>query len=291
MGHDSLDGGPRLPQDPGADYGKILLLDRSGGRELYSLGHRNPEGITVARDGSVWSTEHGPRGGDELNRVLAGGNYGWPYATYGTEEDQTPVSTAEHERDHGPYQEPVYAWVPSVGISSVIELGGEQFPTWTGDLLVASLNGRSLFRLRMQGGRVVYSVPIPVGYRVRDLVEDRDGEVILYLDRGELITIADAGIDSAEATFAIWCGSCHRANPDRGASAPGLEGVWGRRAGSVPGYDYSEALLGLDLEWDEATLERFLADPPAFAPGTTMRLERLPEEDRRAVIEFLRTYR
>jgi cytochrome c2 len=279
---------PRLPQDPDADYGKILLLNEDGTTELYSLGHRNPEGLTIARNGTIWATEHGPRGGDELNRILPGRNYGWPFATYGTLADQSPVPLSEHRRDHGPYEAPVHAWMPSVGISSLVELGGREFPDWEGDLLVASLNGRSVFRIRLDSVRAVYSERIEVGYRIRDLVEDPEGRLILYADSGELITIDRVDSRSGQVAFAIHCARCHEPAGGGAAAGPDLDGVFGRTAASVEDWPYSDALRGLESSWNEENLERFLADPEAFAPGTAMVLDQVGEADRRAIVEYLR---
>src|SRR5262249_55450968 len=91
-----------LIQDPDADYGKTLLIDpQTGARTIFSVGHRNPEGLVVARDGRIWETEHGPQGGDELNLLVAGGNYGWPYRTFGTDYGSVdwPLSGKEPRAD------------------------------------------------------------------------------------------------------------------------------------------------------------------------------------------------
>lgn len=289
MDRSGIEGGPVPPQDDDTDYGKIHRIGPDGQVEVHSKGHRNPEGLAVGRDGSVWSTEHGPRGGDELNLVVAGRNYGWPFATYGTQADQSPVSLAGHSRDHGPYEEPVFVWVPSVGISGLIELRGHVFPDWEGDLLVASLNGGTLYRVRVRRGRVVYAEPLWIGHRVRDLVETARGLIVLYTDEGEVVTLEPTG--SVEASFAIYCGSCHQSVGGTPGVGPDLRGVFGRRAGSVPGYDYSPALEALDVTWDETTLDAFLAAPQDVAPGTTMRPAEMDESDREAIIEYLRTFR
>ena len=240
---------PLLAQEPDADYGKILLLDRDGAIEPYSLGHRNPEGLMVARDGSVWASEHGPRGGDELNRILPGGNYGWPLATYGTAQDQTPSPLAEHRRDHGPFQEPVFTWIPSVGIANLIELSGAAFPDWRGDLLVASLNGRTLYRMRIREGRVLAAEEIGIGFRIRDLVQDPQGRVILYTDSGALVTIGRVAEENGQVAFAIHCSRCHEFQTGGQTVGPSLAGVLGREAASLRDWPYSAALRDLDIVW------------------------------------------
>ena len=140
----------------------------------------------------MWATEHGPRGGDELNRLSAGRNYGWPLVTYGTEDGTVVWPLAEDRRDHGRYEEPDFVWVPSVGISNLIELGPRQFPAWRGDLLVGSLGGASLFRIRLKDNRVVYAEPIRIGLRVRDLTEDTEGRILLWTDEGEILSLVNA---------------------------------------------------------------------------------------------------
>ena len=271
------------------DYGKILVLDLQGEVDVLSVGHRNPEGLVVTRDGTIWSTEHGPEGGDELNLIMRGRNYGWPIVTYGT-DGSTSWPPAAGLQDHGPYEEPVYAWLPSVGVSNLIELGGAQFPSWEGDLLIASLNGFSLFRTRIRSGRVVYTERIFIGQRIRDLVEDPQGRVLIWTDQSELVSLTDAGAERTGEVVYSECAVCHEQAQGGLETAPSLHRLFGREAGRLPGYDFSEAFQSLDLVWTPQTLDRFLSGPAGFVPGTTMVFGGLPEADREAVIEFLRTY-
>jgi aldose sugar dehydrogenase len=283
----------RVPREEHTDYGKILMIDPQGEHRVLTEGHRNPEGLMVAQDGSIWSTEHGPRGGDELNLIARGNHYGWPLATYGTEYDSNSWPLAEGRQDHGPYEEPVYAWVPSEGISSLIEVTGEQFPAWKGDFLVGALLGQALFRLRIRADRVIYSEPIRLNRRIRDLVEDEDGWVLIWTDEGDLVSLRSAG-DAAtgESIYLQQCASCHGRRGVDPATAPDLRGVVGRRAGRTSGYEFSSSFQRLDLTWTAEALDRFLSSPSEFAPGTTMgALEGLSGADRQAVIAFLGTYR
>jgi glucose/arabinose dehydrogenase len=141
-------------QNPDSDFGKILKIDlRTSTKSHVSIGHRNPQGLTITASGAMYATEHGPQGGDELNLIVPGKNYGWPIETYGAHYGKYdwPVQT----RNAKAFERPVLAWVPSIGVSNLIEL--ENFhPAWNGDLLVESLKAQSLFRLRRDGdGRVV----------------------------------------------------------------------------------------------------------------------------------------
>lgn len=152
MGDHGFDGraSPALSQAEDNDYGKILQLDGKGGRQILSVGHRNPQGLAIDRTGTVWSTEHGPQGGDEINVINRGGNYGWPLATYGTDYGLESWPLAPTVSDHGGFVEPAHAFVPSPGVGNLIQVGGRQFPRWDGDLLVASLRVQTLFRVRAQ---------------------------------------------------------------------------------------------------------------------------------------------
>ena len=164
-----------LAQDPEASYGKILLLHLAEGRaEVLSMGHRNPQGLFVDRLGQVWETEHGPQGGDELNLIIQGANYGWPLVTYGTDYGAVAWVLSHDQGQHEGYDKPVFAWVPSIGVSNLVRLQGVGFPLWKDDLLVGSLHGKSLFRIRLDNHRVVFAEPIEIGERVRDLIEGPD---------------------------------------------------------------------------------------------------------------------
>ena len=114
-----------LARDRSNDYGKVIAIDlESGEHRIVSIGHRNMQGITVARDGRIWAVEHGPRGGDELNRIVDGGDYGWPDATLGTSYDLSPWPFASDYGRHQGFTTPVFAWVPSVAPSTLVEIDG-----------------------------------------------------------------------------------------------------------------------------------------------------------------------
>lgn len=275
-----------LAQDDG-DYGKVLLLDGAGGARIFSRGHRNPQGLTVDRAGRIWSTEHGPQGGDEINLVSDGGNYGWPFATYGTDYglDYWPLADA----GRGPFVAPVHAFVPSIGISDLIQVAARQFPRWDGDLLVASLRAGELLRVRLDGTRVAYVEPIPIGRRIRDLAQGSDGRILLWIDDGELVSLAAARrAPSGEAVYRR-CAGCHEQSPDGVApSAPALHGIVGRQVAAAPGFAYSDGLRQAGGNWSRERLDAFLADPPAFAPGTPMARGAVPDgAERRALLDYL----
>lgn len=149
---------------------------------IYSYGHRNPQGLTIDREtGNIWATEHGPQGGDEVNLVVAGANYGWPVVGYGVNYGS---GEAIHE---GTIREgmnnPVHVWVPSIGASGLEVYRGDAFPAWRGSLLAGGLAGEQLVRLTMDG-EVVTNVELlaqRIG-RIRDVRLGPDGFVYLAVE-------------------------------------------------------------------------------------------------------------
>ncbi len=294
VGDHGFDGrdGTALAQDTGSDYGKVLLLEPGGGVSVFSIGNRNPQGLAVDSRGNLWETEHGPRGGDELNLLIKGANYGWPLATYGTAYNALTWPLAPDAPNHGLYQEPVFAFVPSIAISAVEVSTGESFPKWEGDLLIGSLRVQTLFRVRLRGEKVTYVEPIPIGYEIRDLTETSNGRLLLWSDSGTIIELSPAEEGTpGEAVFQL-CATCHEPLFGAPPSAPSLKGIVGRPVASLPGYAYSSALEAVDGVWTEEALDAFLTNPQAFAPGNTMQAGVVADaESRRAIIAYLRDYR
>ena len=174
-------------QDPSSPFGKIFDHDlTTKATAVSSTGHRNSQGLVWTTSGTLMSTEHGPEGGDELNIIVPGGNYGWPYRTHGVgygtfEWPAMPHATAR-------FIEPVFAWVPSPAISAVIEVAGFH-DRWNGDLLVGSLEAQTLFRLKVANSRVLYSEGIQIGSRIRDLVQ-MPNQIALITDDPALVLIS-----------------------------------------------------------------------------------------------------
>ncbi|HEX9894218.1 MAG TPA: PQQ-dependent sugar dehydrogenase [Gemmatimonadales bacterium] len=278
-----------LAQEPDTDYGKVLRLDLAGGREVVSLGHRNPQGLVVDHEGRVWITEHGPQGGDEINLVEQGGNYGWPLATYGTQYGVAYWPLAKGKRDHGPFVEPVIAFVPSVAIASIIEVGARRFPDWQGDFLAGSLRAMTLYRIRTRNGRVSYVETIAVRRRIRDLTQGSDGRIVLWTDQGDIVVLAlVAGRPDGQLVYGR-CSGCHGANLEGSGLGPPLRGIVGRRVASREDFSYSPGLSRRGGLWTVARLDTFLLNPEGFASGTRMKFPGIPDErERRELIEFLR---
>jgi glucose/arabinose dehydrogenase len=188
-------------QDLGSHLGKILRLTRDGaapadnpfvGRagalpEIWTYGHRNPQGLAIdPATGTVWEHEHGPRGGDEVNRLRAGANYGWPLVTHGIDYDGTIIA----ERAFAPgIERSSFFWAPSIAPSGLAVYRGKVFSDWDGKLLVGALAGKSVNRLRfndkpqffVEEERMFGSL----GQRVRDVRVGPDGLVYVLTDEDD----------------------------------------------------------------------------------------------------------
>lgn len=277
---------PDYVADTTASYGKTILVDlRNGSGRPYTIGHRNAQGLLAESNGAVLLTEHGPQGGDELNLLVDRGNYGWPVVTYGTDYGKTAWPRNLHQGRHDRYVQPLFVWVPSIGISSLIRMRGTLFQAWAGDLLVGSLVGELLLRVRLDADRVRLVEPIKVGERVRDVIEDGRGRVILLTDSYSLVTLEPARMEFAA------CTGCHTmtGGPGHGLG-PDLVGVLGRTVASASGYNYSDGLRRAGGVWTDERLDRFLADPQAFAPGTSMTMPGIADSTLRTrIISYLRS--
>ena len=194
-GEHSSDAERVLAQDINTTYGKVIRLNVDGtvpadnpfvGRDgvdtIWSLGHRNVQGATLdPATGALWTIEHGPAGGDELNRPVAGANYGWPEVSYGVNYDGRPVGTGQ-PRAPG-FEEPVYYWDPVIAPGGMQFYQGAAFPEWTGDLLIGSLNPGALVRLQLDDGLVVGEERLlPELGRVRDVEIMSDGSLLVLID-------------------------------------------------------------------------------------------------------------
>lgn len=179
-------------QDLDKTYGKVVRVGLEGGAvagnpfdsEVWTLGHRNVQGADIRpADGTLWTMEHGPAGGDELNKITAGANYGWPVVIYGVNYNRSAVGSGK-ARGEG-FTEPQYYWDPVIAPGGFAFYEGDMFAGWEGDVLAASLNPGGLVRLVMEGDRVTGEERFLEGeIRVRDVEIDRDG-AILILDNSD----------------------------------------------------------------------------------------------------------
>jgi cytochrome c2 len=270
---------PKLAQDPQSSFGKIAEISISDQKvKVLSKGHRNPQGLAILRSGELWSTEHGPLGGDELNHIIEGANYGWPDVTLGTNYGEYHWSAKGPVGDHTGYAAPKFAWLPSIGVSNLIQVEGFD-PRWDGDLLVASLKARMLFRLRLDKDRVLYSEPIHIGQRIRDITQLQNGTVVLWTDDTQLLylSVDQQKLESKKRlarpvseTLSASCMYCHHLGPTSVSDfAPSLENLFERKIGS-DNFAYTPSLRNKESKWTEASLREFLSDPGKFASGTSM---------------------
>ena len=195
-------------QDVGLPTGKIFRLHEDGRVPqdnpfvdnedalpgIWSYGHRNPQGLDKdPRNGDLLSTEHGPRGGDELNLIKKGANYGWPIITFGMNYDGTPMTSKTHEKG---MEQPLTYWVPSIATCGLDFYNGDQFPNWSNDLLVGALRQQEVRRLRIKNRQVVEEEVILKGVgRVRDVADGPDGMIYVLLnDPDKVIRLKPAKI-------------------------------------------------------------------------------------------------
>ncbi|MCW8125867.1 PQQ-dependent sugar dehydrogenase [Microbulbifer halophilus] len=178
-------------QDTDDPRGKIHRL-RDDGRipadnpfenSVWSYGHRNPQGLALQpAGGALWSAEHGPRGGDEINRLHGGRNYGWPLATHGINYDGSIIT--EHAEREG-MESPLHHWTPSIGVSALDFYRGDRFPAWRDQLLVASLATQELRLLQIEDGRVTGDeILLDNANRIRDVRSGPDGYPYLVMGDG-----------------------------------------------------------------------------------------------------------
>lgn len=276
------------PQDLANDYGKSLRIDlTSGNAEVFTIGHRNNSGLVIDSTGRIWATEHGPNGGDELNLLVWGENYGWPLDTLGVDYGKTDWPGNPNTGTHSRFRRPIFSWLPSKGLSEIIEMRGDEFPNWRGDFLIATLKGKSLLRVRVAENRVLFVEEFPINERLRDLTEDRQGRIYIKLDSAPVVLVfarAEAEIDPALTT----CTACHQISSDviGEFAGPSLVGVIGRDIASLD-YPYSASLKAIGGVWTEGTLRAFLADGEGFAPGSAMPQQDLSDSYISAVLNAL----
>ncbi len=149
---------------------------------IWSYGHRNPQGLAVdPRDGALYDLEHGPRGGDELNLVRGGRNYGWPVITYGIEYSGAPIAETTHREG---MEQPVSYWTPSLGVCGLNFYSGNLFPRWKNHLFFASLSGEELRRLEIQNGKLADQEVLFKGLgRIRHVIGGPDGALYVLLPK------------------------------------------------------------------------------------------------------------
>ena len=172
-------------------WGKVNYINlQDGTKHVYSIGHRNPLGLVFLKDGKLISTENGPQGGDEINIIKKGFNYGWPYKSYGTKYgsfDQYSKSLPI-QRNNIQYESPIYAFIPSVALTDIEQVAGFN-EKWNDDLLVGSLKAMTLFHVKLEGNNIIFVEPIFIGRRIRSLAQF-EGNFYLLTDSGSIMKIS-----------------------------------------------------------------------------------------------------
>ena len=327
-----------MAQQLESHIGKILRIRRDGSPapdnpfvhtsgalpEIWSYGHRVPLGLYEdPRSGEVWEVEAGPLGGDELNLLKAGGNFGWPKASWGFGYDgrlAAPLQSAPGIED------PILIWMPSQDPSGLTRYLGSSFSRWTGDYFVGHLPTRELERLRIDSNhRVILQEKMltDLEERIRDVKVGPDDRIYILTDNanGRLLrlqpgspraqqmrrvaqrlpapwpavegtTIVPGPGDALQGkeVFLDRCAGCHSVGMTiRGERiGPDLAHVCGRKPGGVPGFPYSASMAASTRAWDAVSLNLFLADPAHFVPGTKMAAPPLIDPLlRRQIIAFL----
>ncbi|MBX7146347.1 MAG: PQQ-dependent sugar dehydrogenase [Alphaproteobacteria bacterium] len=186
-------------QDLSTDLGKIVHINKDGTPasnnpflhqknvlpEIWSYGHRNVQGAILNPDtGILWAAEHGPRGGDEINIIEAGKNYGWPQASYGSHYTGVPIP--DEHASHG-FIEPIYHWTPSISPSGMMFYTGDRFPQWKNNLFLGALSGECLIRLEIKENKIVKEERLlqDLEERIRDIQQGPDGLIYLITDNDD----------------------------------------------------------------------------------------------------------
>jgi len=199
-----VDGDKEPAQDLTRPEGKILRMKDDGSVPpdnpfvntpgaypyIWSYGHREPSGLTFDGNGELWNVEDGPHGGDEMNHIRKGHNYGWPVITWGHRYDEVPVPS--HTEQLG-MDQPVVSWVPSPAVSDIEWYGGSAFPAWRGSFFVGSMKQRDLFRITVDGDRMtLMEIVLHNVDRIRDIATGPDGLIYLLTDGGDLLRLVPA---------------------------------------------------------------------------------------------------
>lgn len=167
----TLDGAP-APDNPFADRGGVAA-------QIWTMGHRNLLGLVFDRDGQLWNIEMGPQGGDEINRIVKGSNYGWPLVSEGVNYGGAPIPDHVTRPE---FKAPVIAWVPSISPGAMMFYYGGEFADWDGDVLVAGLSSQALLRVEIDGEKGTEAARYGMGQRIRSVEQGRDGTLYVIED-------------------------------------------------------------------------------------------------------------
>ena len=295
----------RASQDPQSDYGKLIQINLADLSTRYMVkGLRNPQGLVVTSSGAILESEHGPQGGDELNLLEEGKNYGWPFVTYGLNYGDNQWPLQNEQGRHEGYEKPLMTWIPSIATSNIIEAAAPA--EWQGDILLGTLKEQSIYRLRFDSGRIIFSEKIFVGERVRDLEQLADGTIVLWTDNARFMElqpeVREYHVQQDKPEFTAeernaklpellqQCKQCHVGTSLQSSQLPKLELLYNQPIAASRFTGYSAGLQAKQSEqWSESNLDAFLAQPDVFAPGTSMTAFAVTNvAQRRVLINYLK---
>ena len=169
----------RLNPDGTTPAGNPFATTANARPEIWTLGHRNPYGLVFASDGRLFESEMGPMGGDEVNLVTAGRNYGWPNVSEGDNYDGSRIP---RHSTNSTYAAPLVSWTPVIAPGGMIQYRGARFTGWTGDFVLAGLVQQGIVRVRLSGATAAEAARIPLGARIREVEEGPDGAIWMLED-------------------------------------------------------------------------------------------------------------
>jgi cytochrome c2 len=290
-------------QDIISSFGKIYEYNLTNKQiQMLSYGHRNPQGLFYNKK-TLYESEHGPEGGDEINIIKKGVNYGWPIQTFGTRYGKYNYEVDSIKKHDEHFEEPIFSFVPSIGISNIIVL--KNFHSqWNGDLIIGSLKGQSIFRAKLsRTGYVQFVEQIWIGHRIRDIVESK-GKIILLTDDSQVILISVnvplleknkknllSNITNMDTKIER-CLQCHALGQSIDTnSAPNLKNIIGRKIGSDMHFkNYSEGIKNFNAVWDPELLTKYIQDPHRTIPGTTMPNLNISKSESEEIVSILKKY-
>ena len=247
--------------------------------ENFTSGHRNITSI-VKRKGDLISLEHGVKGGDEINNLNAGLNYGFPYKTYGTNYSSfvKPATAKTHEED-AKFKDPSWAFVPSIAPGDALYLEESNLSRWNDSLIIGGLKSRSIFVGKFSNNQLVYMEPIFIGERIRSLIYF-DNKIYLLTDSAKILTLeidlltwnSDMGGSGlvALSPHLKKCVICHSLQPSAGKDAPHLFGILKRPIASID-FEYSKNFSALKNQaWSKELLLKYLKNPGSVVKNSSM---------------------
>ena len=272
-----------LVQAKNNDYGKYLIINKkTGQKKIFAIGSRNSQGMTM-KNNQIFSVEHGPRGGDELNLIIKNKNYGWPYISEGTDYEYFKLSTEKKAPKN--YSEPLFSWTPSIAPSSIISI--KYLDKWKNNFLIGTLGTKSLYRVKISNNNAIKVVErIQINSRTRDISEFNNGSILILgsdhnlalltpnknmnIRNSNIASRIDGEINPRLLKIFNNCASCHSVRKGINyVKGPLLYNIFQKKIASE-NYGYSNTLKNIDGVWEEKNLFEYLKNPEIFAPGTSM---------------------